>query len=151
MSLLILLDPAGFVHAGTFFILFFFIDQAKLHIAMQNTVTGQRLKKYTEIERAAGFKAPSAILCSNEEVSGKLECDVSSLSQSTRSCCPKYDKAKERSCQRTTDADISTKLVSGFKSTCKNMQFFSKPHKKVSTFIERRTPPHPTPTCLLIQ
>lgn len=89
---------------------------------MQNTVTGQRLEKYTEIEQTAGFKAPSAILCSNEDVSGKLGCDVSSLSQSCGSCCPKYDMAKERSCQRTTDADISTKSVSGFISTCKNMQ-----------------------------
>lgn len=64
-------------------------------------------------EPSDGFKAPSAILCCNEGVFGKLGYGVSLPSLSRGSCCPKCGIAGERCCQNTIGADISTKLERG--------------------------------------
>lgn len=64
-------------------------------------------------EPTAVFKAPSAILCCNEGVLGKLGDGVSLPSLSRGSCCPKCGIAGERCCQNTIGADISTKLERG--------------------------------------
>lgn len=85
------------------------IDQAKTPQRQGNACTSIP----TQSEQTAGFKAPSAILCSNEGVLGKLGDGVSLLSPSRGSCCPNCGIAGERCCHNTIGARISTKLARG--------------------------------------